>query len=233
MRQTLVGIPFLVRTIYDWQLFNSDKVLHCERRTVDNPTGENNESCYAWDVRCGGYVFQRRGNNTYVLLIDYGDARNGPKWEHLKPAELLKYWYKWNRFIGEEEIPQEDPARGEPPEKPEDEPAGEVAETLKAFNELTGAGLAAAVEGDRFKDALESLDRADALLEGVVSYARANNYLPALRQSEKVKAGLAALRAACAAADKEKAAPALRELKDSLAWFYASVNYNVRPQKKR
>ena len=225
MRGTLVGIPFLVRTIYEWRLFNSDEVLNCERRTVDNPMGENNETCYAWDVRCGGYVFQRRGNNTYVLLVDYGDAEKAPKWEHLKPSELLKYWYKLNRFLDEKVVSQEDSPEGESPESPEDPPPPEVAKSLKEIEKLAGAGLSKALKEKRFKDAMLSIGRIVELVGEVHDYTRANNYTPAIAEAGKVIAKADELHTACGNSETDKASPALRKLRDLLDIFYISVNY--------
>ncbi len=121
MRNSLLQNQFVMRFVYDWLLYKSDKVLTCERHFVPNPlTGEDNESCWSFDVPCGGFVFKRRGRTTYVVVIDYGDAEHPPKWDHLKPAELLKYWYQHNCFLDEEIVSQEDPPEGEPPEPPEE-----------------------------------------------------------------------------------------------------------------
>jgi hypothetical protein len=119
-RDILKMHPLLERSVFKWKLYGSDRVLHCERRYVPNPmTGENNETLFSRDIRCGGFVFMRRGDTSYVIMVDYGDAEHPPKWEHLKPADLRKYWQKYNRFLSEKPDSQKDPPAGEPAEKPE------------------------------------------------------------------------------------------------------------------
>lgn len=121
MRDTLRLNPFVERSTLQWKLFNSDKVLMCEHHFVPNPmTGEDNENLWCREIRCGGYVFMRRGNTSVLLLVDYGDAANPLKWNYLKPAELLRYWHENNKFTHETPVPQEDPSESTSPEPPED-----------------------------------------------------------------------------------------------------------------
>jgi hypothetical protein len=120
MRDSLNMNPYIERSVSKWQLYGSAKTLHCERHWVPNPmTGDNNETLRSRDVRCGGLVFMRRGNTTYVILVDYGDAQHPPKWDNLKPAELLKYWQKHDRFLNEKPDSQNDPAASGHPQKPQ------------------------------------------------------------------------------------------------------------------
>jgi hypothetical protein len=109
-----------VRDVQEWKLFNTERILNCEHYFLDNPKGDKIENLWCREIRCGGYVFMRRGTKTYILLVDYGDAGSPPKWEHLEPKELLNYWYRYNRFLFEKHAPQEDPPEGEPPEPPEE-----------------------------------------------------------------------------------------------------------------
>lgn len=120
MRNSATQNPFVERSVFKWKLYESNKVLHCERHYVPNPmTEEHNEVLWSRDIRCGGFVFMRRGDNSYVIMVDYGDKEHQPKWDHLKPADLLKYWQNNDRFTFEKLTPQKDPPGGEPPEKPE------------------------------------------------------------------------------------------------------------------
>jgi len=120
MRGSLILNPLVERSVFKWKHYGDGKTLNCERRYVPNPmTGENNETLRSWDIRCGGFVFQRRGKTTYVIMVDYGDAEHPPKWDNLKPADLLKYWQENDKFTFEKLDPQKDPPGGEPPEKPE------------------------------------------------------------------------------------------------------------------
>ncbi len=107
MRAVLIQNPFVQRSVSQMKSFRSDRPLNCERHFVDNPRGENNETLWCRKIRCGGFVFMRRGNAAIVTLIDYGDAANPPRWHNLRPAELLKYWHKNNRFTHEKPAGQE------------------------------------------------------------------------------------------------------------------------------
>ncbi len=120
MRDSLKFNPLVERSVSKWKRYGDGKTLHCERRYVPNPmTEENNETLHSRDIRCGGFVFMRRGKTTLVVLVDYGDKEHQPKWDNLKPAELLKYWHQNDRFTFEKLKSQNDPPGGEPPEKPE------------------------------------------------------------------------------------------------------------------
>lgn len=224
-RGTLIGIPFLVRTIYDWPHYKSSKILLCERRNVDNPTGENNETCSCREIRCGGYVFQRRGNTTVVRLIDFGDAANPPKWDHLKPVELLNYWHKLNKFIDDPYIPQEDSPEGELPEMPEDPPPVDTTGKLNKLENLVGPDLSKALADKQYKDAVKSLDQVKLIIEDIRAYAQANNFVPALKEVGKVSAKADELHAACGKEKAEEASRGLGELRELLDILYISVKY--------
>jgi len=118
-RQSLIQNPFIKRSAGEWKMFGSGRALKGEMHRVDNPSGDNNVSLSCRAVRCGGYTYDRRGRNPYVILVDFGDAENPPKWKHLKPAELLRFWYE-RRPWPEPPIPQGDPPEGEPAEPPEE-----------------------------------------------------------------------------------------------------------------
>jgi hypothetical protein len=225
VRGPLLRNPLVVRTVYEWKLFKSDKVLYCERHNVDNPRGDNKETCWSREVRCHGVVFQRSGNNLVVVLIDYGDIDNFPKWDHLKPDELLSYWHKMNRFLDERIVAQEDPEEGEQPEMPEDPPGEKLTKDLKRLEELVGKELSDIIDagvGDKIEAALNSVGQ---IIEDVGSYARANNFTPAVAQAKDVTAELGRLKDAAVGGDKDQAVKALGKLCKQLDWLYISVNY--------
>jgi hypothetical protein len=230
-RNSLLQNPFVVRTVYEWDLFNTDRMLYCERRTVDNPTGEDNETCYSWKIRCGGYVFQRRGNNLVVLLIDYGEAENPPKWGVHKASALLKYWYEFNRFLDQPVVAQEDPEDGELPEKPEEPPPPEIVENLKEIDKLVISELPKAAGDKRFDDAAASLDRLAELVGKVRSYAQANNFTPAIAVMKQLDAAAAEVRKACEDASDETDG-SLNRLKGRVDLLFISVDYK-REKKRR
>ncbi len=230
-RGSLLNNPYNVRTIWEWELYGSDKIMLCERRNVANPRGDDKETCYNWDVRCGGYVFQRSGRTLVILMVDYGDAEHPPKWGHLKDAELLKYWYKFDRFLDEKVISQEDPEEGEDPEKPEEPAPAELDKKLKEVEKLAGKDFSTALEEKRFKDAADSLEKIAAVVGDVQTYAVENNFKPALAQVKSVSAKAGELRTACDSADKDKASKTLVELRGLLDRLYISVHY-VRDKKR-
>jgi hypothetical protein len=224
MRDSVLKNRFVERYVYEWPLYNTDKTLYCERRWVPNPlTGEDNDTCRCWDIRCGGMVYQRRGNTTYVTLIDYGDAEHPPKWDHLDPADMFKYWYMYDRFLHVPFNPQEDPERGEEPERPEDYAPAELVKKLEQIDELVGNKLKAALLENRFEEALESLEQVKAPVAEAVSFAEENNYKPALSQAEVVSGKTEELIEACKAKNSEKALGVLKALRSEVEWFYVSV----------
>jgi hypothetical protein len=233
MRSSLIMNYFVTRRIYDWELYNTSKILHCERRTVDNPTGENNETCYAWEVRCGGYVYQRRGRSLVVLMVDYGDVENPPKWGHLDAADLLKYWYKFDRFLYEPIISQADPPEGEFPEPPEEPAPQELAGKLKEIDQLVRMDVPDALKAGDTAKAAASLDKADLLVQDVLSYAKENNYKPAIAEAGKFSAKTAELRKTCAGGDKDEIDQSLEELRGLVDRLFVSVNCEKEDVKKR
>lgn len=225
MRGSVIQNPFCVRTVYEWKLYKSDKTLLCERHTVDNPRGENNETCWCWDVRCYGVVFNKRGSNLVILLIRYGDAKTKLNLEEFKASELLRYWYENNRFRDDPFVSQEDPPEGEMPEKPEDPTPEELTKSLKQLEKLVGSRLSKAIKAGMSDKVEEMLTKAGGIVEEARTYAAENNYLPALAESGHVNAKCEELRAASKEDDKQKAKAALDKLRDALDRFYVSVHY--------
>lgn len=231
-RSSLIQNILITRTVYDRKLYNSDKVLVCERRYVPNPSGENNETLWSREVRCGGYVFQRRGSTAVVTLIDYGDAQHLPKWDSLKPAELLRYWHENDKFIFEELVVQDDDPRGEPPEMPEDPAPEEVVKKIKEIEKLLGKETTKALKEKRFKHVLSSLEGMGALVVQLCDYAGKNNLKPALTQTVKVNTCAGDLRKACDKGDARKAASSLSELRKELDWLYRSAGYKKKDKRQ-
>lgn len=228
MKSSAIQNRYVERYVYEWPVYNTDKTLYCERRWVPNPmTGENNDTCRAWEVRCGGLVYQRRGNNTYVILIDYGDAEHPPKWDHLDPADMFKYWHRYDRFLHQKFIPQEDPDRGEEPEMPEDMAPAELVEKLKQIDKLVGKELKNALMGNRLEDAAKSLEQMAEPMKEAVSFAEKNNYKPAVLQAEVVNRKTGELVEACKQGESEKALAVLKELRAEVLWFHTSLGHMV------
>lgn len=231
MRNSAIQNPFVERYVYEWPLYNSDKILYCERRWVPNHiTGDNNDTCRSWDVRCGGFVFQRRGNTTYVVIIDHGDAEHPPKWDHLDSADMFKYWHKYDRFLHQPFITQEDPERGEQPERPEDFAPAELIEKLKGIDKLVGSALKAAIMENRFDDAVTSLEQIKEPIAQAVTYAEKNNYKPAVSQAQVVNEKADELIGICKEQDSRKALDALAVLRDEIDWLSASVGGPTKEQ---
>ena len=228
MKSSAIQNRFVERYIYEWPLYNTDKILYCERRWVPNPmTGENNDTCRSWDIRCGGLVYQRRGNTTYVTLIDYGDAENPPKWDHLDSADMFKYWHKYDRFLHQKFIPQEDPDRGEEPEMPEDMAPAELVEKLEQVDKLVGKELKKALMENRFEEAAKSLEQLKEPMGETVSYAEKNNYKPALLQADVVSKKAEELLEACKQQDSKKALSVLKVLRSEVEWLHTSLGHMV------
>jgi len=230
MKSSLLNNPYVTRSIAKWKVYNGDKTLDCEMRFVDNPTGEKNENLYSWDVRCGGFVKMRRGNFTYITLIDYGDAENPPTWENLKAQDMLNFWYVHNVFTGEPVILQSDPPEGEMPEMPEDCVPPELAEMMKKFESAIGSGLSKALSDKKFAGAASSLSETDEILEAALEYAKANNFKPAIAEIGKVKGLAAQVSAAFKEENGEKAFTSLEALRNLAGRMYVSLNYT--PEKK-
>ncbi len=223
-RNSALQNPHVERYVYEWPLYKTDKTFYCERRWVPNPmTGENNDTCRSWEVRCGGLIYQRRGNTTYVTLIDYGDVEHPPKWEHLDPDDMFKYWYKYDRFLHQKPVSQEDPGRGEEPEMPEDCPPAKLVEKLEHLDKLVGRDLRKTLSDGKYDEAIKSLEQVGAPVEEAVSYARTNNFKPAIEQAQAVNEKTGELIEVCKEKDFKKAIGALEVLREEIDWLNASV----------
>jgi hypothetical protein len=120
-RGALKGNP-VVRSVVDWKVYKSDKVIQCERRFTQGEE-RTNDTVRSRDVRAGGWVFIRTGSQTIITLLDWGDKDNPPKWNLWTDDELKNWKLRWDRPWDEEVVGDEDPQEPEPPETAEDPPS--------------------------------------------------------------------------------------------------------------
>jgi hypothetical protein len=121
-REVLKVNPFITRSVVEWKVFKSDKVIRCERRLTQGME-RTNDTVYSRDVRAGGMVFARTGSQTIITLLDWGDKDNPPKWNLWTDDELKNWKLRWDRPWDEELVSNEDLQEPEPPETAEDPPS--------------------------------------------------------------------------------------------------------------
>ena len=128
-RNSLKTNPFITRSVVEWKVFKSDKVIRCERRLTQGME-RTNDTVYSRDVHAGGEVFARTGSQTIITLLDWGDKDNPPKWNLWTDDELKNWKLRWDRSWDEELVSNEDLQEPEPPETAEDPPSEAIASLM-------------------------------------------------------------------------------------------------------